>query len=295
MIALDIGGTKTTVLFSDKDKLLEFEKKYGEIIKESNKKQKYCVIPTFFKESREKFDEFFSFLKSLDNEIISTFPGIIRMEKVEGEWKFRLYSKRFPFMIGEYVDVNFAVNDVYAFAYHHAKKFFKDAYNRRKSILVIQIGTGVNAIHMNYYDYKELLILDKIFEAGHITMRQNDGKCFCGRKGCAELFISGRYLEKLGGGDPAAVFRDEALKKKFYENLASYLSSLVILTAPNKIVFGGSVAKSLDTVLIHKLVEDRFPHFKIHLNIEYEKDHSRLSNLRGLCDLYHRYKKGFLS
>ncbi len=291
MIALDIGGTKTSVFFSEKEHLIEFEKKYEEKIREVNKKQKFCIVPTFFRESREAFDEFFSFLRSLDGEIISTFPGIIRMEKVEGKWKFRLYSKRFPFLIGQYVNVSFAVNDVYAFAYHHAKKFFRDVYNRTKTLLVIQIGTGVNAIPLNYYDYKELLFLNKIIEAGHMILRQGNEECFCGRRGCAELYISGRYLEKLGGGDVHAVFRDEALKAEYYENLADYVSSLTILVAPNKIVFGGSVARSLDTMLLHKMVEERFPHFRIHLNIEYEKDTSRLSNIRGLVELYEKFRK----
>lgn len=291
MIALDIGGTKTSLFFSEKQNLLKFEKKYSSFIRNINKKQKFCVIPTFFKENEKSFASFFSFLKSLDKEIISTFPGIIKMEKVKGKWRFRLFSKHFPFLIGKYIDVNFAVNDVYAFSYYHAKKFFKEKENRDKTILAVQIGTGINAVHMNFYDYKELLFLRKIFEAGHVTMRQNKEQCFCGRKGCAELYVSGRYLEKIGNGNPLAVFRDEALKKEYYENLSSYISSLVIVLSPDKIVFGGSVSKSLDTALLHKLVEEKFPHFKIHLNIEYEKDSSTLSNLRGIIELYKKFRK----
>lgn len=291
MIALDIGGTRTSIFFSEKENLLEFEKEHSSLIREINKKQKFCTIPTFFNENENSFTHFFSYLKSLDAEIISTFPGIVRMEKVEGKWKFRLFSKRFPFLIGKYIEVNFAVNDVYAFAYYHAKKFFKDPENRDKSILVVQIGTGVNAVHMNYYDYKELLFLRKIFEAGHVIMRQNKEECFCGRKGCAELYISGKYLEQLGKGNVLSVFRDEALKKEYYENLSSYISSLVIALSPDKIVFGGGVAKSLDTAMLHKLVEEKFPHFRIHLNIEYEKDPSKLSNLRGLIYLYEKFRK----
>jgi hypothetical protein len=294
MIALDIGGTKTSLFFSEKEKLSLFEERYASFITEINKKQKYCVIPTrIFQESEEKYNEFFSYLKSMDSEIISTFPGIVKIEKEAGEWKFRLFSRRFPFLIGKYVDLNFAVNDLYAFAYYHARRFFKDPDNRDKTILAIQIGTGVNAVHMNYYDYKELLFLWKIFEAGHITMRQDAEQCYCGRKGCAELYVSGKFLEKLGNGDPTAVFRDEALKREYYTNLSLYISSLVILFSPNKIVFGGGVAKSLDTALLHKLMEENFPHFKIHLNIEYEKDQSRLSNLRGIVALYEKFKKKF--
>ena len=291
MIALDIGGTKTSIFFSEKGNLLKFEEKHASSVREINKKQKFCVIPTFFNESEKTYEEFFSYLRGLDNEIIAAFPGIVRIEKVEGKWKFKLFSKRFPFMIGKYVDVNFAVNDTYAFAYYHAKKFFKDPDNRDKTILVVQIGTGVNAVHMNFYDYRELTFLRKIFEAGHVTMKQDQEECFCGRKGCAELYISGKYLEKAGNGNPLAVFRDEALKKEYYENLSAYISSLVIAISPDKIVFGGGVTKSLDTAMIHKLVEEKFPHFRIHLNIEYEKDPSRLSALRGLIYLYEKFRK----
>ncbi len=292
MIALDIGGTKTAIFFSEKKNILSFENEWKNEIIEINKKQKYCVIPTFFKENEENFNGFISFLKSLDEEVISTFPGIVKMEKERGEWKFRVFSKKLPFLKGRYVDVNFAVNDVYAFAYYHAKKFFKDPDNRAKTILSIQIGTGVNAVHMNYYDYKQLIFLRKIFEAGHITMRQGKDACFCGRKGCAELYVSGKFLEKLGNGNPAAVFKDASLKREYYANLSLYVSSLVILFSPDKIVFGGSVAKSLDTALLHKLVEESFPHFRIHLNIEYEKDPSPLSNLRGLVSLYEKFRGG---
>ncbi|GEM_PF-2284858 len=295
MIALDIGGTKTSLFFSKKENLSAFEERYSSFITEINKKQKFCVIPTkIFQEPEEKFTKFFSYLKSLDNEIISTFPGIVKIEKEAGKWRFRIFSRRFPFLIGKCIDLNFAVNDLYAFAYYHARKFFKEPHNRDKTILTIQIGTGVNAMHMNYYDYKQLLFLRKIFEAGHVTMRQSAEQCYCGRKGCAELYISGKFLERLGNGDPTAVFKDEALKREYYTNLSLYVSSLVILFSPDKIVFGGNVAKSLDTALLHRLIEETFPHFKIHLNIEYEKDYSRLSILRGIVALYEKFKKKFL-
>ncbi|HIQ50054.1 MAG TPA: ROK family protein [Nanoarchaeota archaeon] len=293
MIALDIGGTKTSIFFSEKKNLKKFKKEYSSIIKEIDEKQKFCVIPTFFKNSKNDFIEFFSMLKSFDKEIISTFPGIVKIEKMQNEFKFKLFSAHFPFLIGKYIDVNFAINDVYAFAYYHARKFFKDPDNREKSILCIQIGTGVNAVHMNFYDYKKLIFLRKIFEAGHITLRQGKGKCFCGRKGCAELYVAGKYLEDIGKGNPLIVFKNNAFKKKYYENLSWYVSSLILVVSPDKIVFGGSVAKSLDIALLHKLVEEKFPHFRIHLNIEYEKDISRISNLYGLIHLYKKFKKRY--
>ncbi len=291
MIALDIGGTKTSIFFSKKDSLFSFEEKWNEIIKEVNIKQKYCVIPTFFNKNEKEFRGFFSYIKSLDEEIVCAFPGIVRIEESNGQRKFKVFSKKFPFMVGKYLDVNFAVNDVYAFAYFHAKKFFGKSKNRGKSILSIQIGTGVNAVHMNYYDYKNLLFLNKIFEAGHITMRQGKEVCFCGKNGCAELYISGKFLEKLGKGNPQRVFSNTKLKRVYYENLSGFVGSLVLLFSPDKIVFGGGVAKSLDLALIYKLIEKNFPYFKLHLNIEYEKDTSRISNLKGVVYLYRRFVK----
>ena len=49
MIALDIGGTKTSIFFSEKKNLKKFKKEYSSIIKEIDEKQKFCVIPTFLK------------------------------------------------------------------------------------------------------------------------------------------------------------------------------------------------------------------------------------------------------
>ena len=291
MIALDIGGTKTSIFFSTRRNFLSFKREWKERILETNEKQKYCIIPTFFRESKKNFSMLFSFLKSLDEEVISTFPGIVRMERKGGKWKFRVFSKKLPFLTGKCMNVNFAVNDVYAFAYYHARKFFKNPANRGKTILSIQIGTGVNAVHMNYYDYEQLLFLKKIFEAGHVTMRQGKERCFCGRRGCAELYVSGKFLEKLGNGNPAAVFKDASLKREYYANLSLYVSSLVILFSPDKIVLGGGVAKSLEPELLHKFVEESFPHFRIPLHIEYEVDPSPLSNLKGLVYLYNRFRK----
>ncbi len=292
MIALDMGGTKTSILFNNKEMIDRFLRKYGSAVIDKNYKQKYVVMKSeIIRKNKKGFDDFINFLKKMDDEIITTFPGTVNVEKEGHHYRFKVFSFKFPFLMNQYLDVNFVINDVYAFAYYHAYRFFKDPDNKRKTILVIQMGTGINALHFNYYDFKQLLLLNKKFEAGHITINLDGEQCPCGRKGCAEVYLGGERIKKMGKGDPKQVFRDAGLRKIYYGYLVPYVSSLVLAFSPDKIVFGGSAVKELDIMHLHKGIEASFPHFRMHLNIEYEKDDSFLSSLRGLVALYERFNK----
>ncbi|HDO19645.1 MAG TPA: ROK family protein [Thermoplasmatales archaeon] len=242
--------------------------------------------------SREsRFNSFVSLIKLIDHEIISTFPGIVRINVHKEDNSFTVYSKRFPFLIGKTLDFDFVTNDAPAFTYGHATEFFKEKINRNKTLLGLVIGTGINGAYMSYYDFKRLSFLKKTFEMGHITFQIDGERCFCGRKGCAELYTSGKYIERLGNGNISRVFSDETLRKRYYRNLATYLTSLVITISPDKIVFGGSVSKSLELPIIKDLLRENMPHHKIDLDIELERDTSVLSNIDGLKKLYRRFKK----
>ena len=294
MLALDIGGTKTSIFFSRRSSMERFIQDKGNAIIRHQPEERVCIISSkFFTKSQDDFENFFNYLRELDEEIISTFPGIVRMKKRGESIKFVAYTKKFGFSEKLEPDVDFLVNDVYAFAYHHADRFFKKKENASRTMLAVQIGTGLNAVHMNFYDFNEMLFLNKIIEAGHITMRQGQDECMCGRKGCAELYVSGRFLEKLGKGDYRKVFEDQKLKKEFYENLTDYLSSLIITFSPDKLVLGGSVAKSVDIKLVQDMVKDKFPYIEFELGLEYDVDTSSISNLKGLMALYKNFRKKY--
>lgn len=290
MIVLDIGGTKTLIWFRNKIKMREFANicRFG--LKEINNESKFCIIDTGSISERENFYDFLSIIRSLDKTIISTFPGIVRME-LDRKPRFKVFSRRFSFLNGKYLDLDFVLNDAPAFTYYHALSFFDKQENRDKILLGITIGTGLNAAYMNYWDFKRLNFINRFFEAGHLSFDRSKNPCFCGRSGCAELYISGKFLESLGNGDPKAVFADGELEKTFYSNLADYLVSLIVTVSPHEIVFGGGVSRDLDTVKLKEMVEGVFPHGKIDLGIVFRKDKSRLSNVKGLLAAYKSFKR----
>lgn len=289
MIALDIGGTKTLVWFSCKRKMEEFLRRFWFDFKKISYEEKFCIFDTRLIGEEESFFRFVSLIKDIDGKVISTFPGIVRME-LDEKPRFRVFSKRFPFLIGKYLDFDFVLNDAPAFTYYHASNFFRRSENRDKTLLGIVIGTGINASYMNYWDFKRLNFINRFFEAGHVPFDRSGRACFCGRSGCAELYVSGKYLEELGKGDPRVVFLDDELRERYYSNLADYITSLIVTISPHEIVFGGSVSKDLDLEILKQLIEHNFPHSKIDLGISFRKDQNVLSNVKGLIGVSRSFK-----
>ena len=289
MIALDIGGTKTLIRFSKKKTLLDFMNLSVFPVKELDTLKRYCIIDTKSISEEKGFREFLSLIKSLDQEIISTFPGIVRIDK---DGRFRVFSRRFPFLMGEYLDLDFVVNDAPAFTYNQACRFFSEKRNRDKTLMGVVIGTGINACYMNYLDFRKLTFLNRYFEAGHIRFGRSRDSCFCGRKGCAELYTSGVYLERVGEGDPKKVFSEDGLREEYYRNLAEYILSLILIVSPHVMVFGGRVSEDLDLDCLRELVGDIFPHSRMDVEVDFRKDTSRLSIVEGLEKLYRAYRKG---
>jgi fructokinase len=94
-------------------------------------------------------------------------------------------------------------------------------------------------------------------EWGHHTIAPSTGpKCYCGKKGCAETFISGgglenRYRELTGkkialkeildlyrNGDKLSV----SFMKIFFENFGVVLSNMINILDPDVVVLGGGVS-----------------------------------------------------
>ena len=80
MIAIDIGGTKTLIMFSSENKMKEFLDETDFDVRNVNFNDKYCTIGTSSIINESNFHGFVSTLKSIDGEVISTFPGIVRVE-----------------------------------------------------------------------------------------------------------------------------------------------------------------------------------------------------------------------
>jgi len=91
-------------------------------------------------------------------------------------------------------------------------------------------------------------------EWGHHTLHQNGNKCYCGKNGCVETYISGPALEKQWtkltkkteslpqiiqnlNGDIAKQWKDE-----FLENFGTALANVIDILDPDVIVLGGGVS-----------------------------------------------------
>lgn len=91
-------------------------------------------------------------------------------------------------------------------------------------------------------------------EWGHHTLHHNGNKCYCGKNGCVETYISGPALEKrwtqLTGEKQALVKIIENLddeksqqwKSEFLENFGTGLANVIDILDPNAIVLGGGLS-----------------------------------------------------
>ncbi|MGQ0771963.1 MAG: ROK family protein [Nitrososphaerota archaeon] len=91
-------------------------------------------------------------------------------------------------------------------------------------------------------------------EWGHHTLHQNGNKCYCGRLGCVETYISGPALEKrwkeLTGREQTlpSIVQDlgsekaQQWKREFLDNFGTGLANVIDILDPDAIVLGGGVS-----------------------------------------------------
>jgi fructokinase len=93
-------------------------------------------------------------------------------------------------------------------------------------------------------------------EWGHMSIDPNGPLCYCGQKGCAEMFISGgglekRYAEKYGAHRPlkeveAAYFAGEPraveFMQEFFDRFGRSMANLIDILDPDVVVIGGGVS-----------------------------------------------------
>lgn len=91
-------------------------------------------------------------------------------------------------------------------------------------------------------------------EWGHHTLRVNGNKCYCGKLGCVETYISGPALEKrwtalTGKTEPLPSIihnldteKGQQWKKEFLENFGIGLANVIDILDPDVIVLGGGIS-----------------------------------------------------
>jgi len=91
-------------------------------------------------------------------------------------------------------------------------------------------------------------------EWGHHTLHQNGKKCYCGKKGCVETYISGPALEQrwaeITGKNQflSEIVRDSGnskfiqWKQEFLDNFGTALANVIDILDPDVIVLGGGLS-----------------------------------------------------
>lgn len=127
------------------------------------------------------------------------------------------------------------------------------AAKNHKVVFGVIIGTGVGGgIVINGEIHKGRTYIAG--EWGHHTLRINGNKCYCGKLGCVETYISGPALEKrwteLTGKTeslPSIIHNLDAekgqqWKKEFLENFGIGLANVIDILDPDVIVLGGGIS-----------------------------------------------------
>ena len=89
-------------------------------------------------------------------------------------------------------------------------------------------------------------------EIGHLTIDKDGDLCGCGRRGCWELFASGRALARIAGKTRGEEVRDGIVNAERWalDAIATYaarvaegLADVVLILAPQLVVLGGGVSE----------------------------------------------------
>jgi len=247
VIGLDIGGTKIEIAVIENNKIIaqhrtptERHKGYAHIISNI----KYIIQ------------------KTLDdlNKSLSTFSGIgIGLPGAVDPISMKMINGNTQAFIGENIiddlkkeldsDINIkCANDANCFALAESilgvgKKYAKDSIG-----IGIILGTGCGS---------GIVINHQIFqgarggagEAGHTTLHENGRDCYCGKNGCAELYLSGRgvedqYFQSNGERKKATeILEDQKLREKYQKDLGKFLSNITNIIDPDYFVLGGGLSK----------------------------------------------------
>ncbi|MBE0532531.1 MAG: ROK family protein [Rhodospirillales bacterium] len=87
-------------------------------------------------------------------------------------------------------------------------------------------------------------------EIGHLTIRPDGPDCLCGANGCFERMCCGLWLERDNGRTVPELLADPAFVNGYVVNLSLGLKSAIMLLNPARIVIGGGIAKSGDTLFV---------------------------------------------
>lgn len=241
-IGIDLGGTKTEgVLLDDNLKIIERKR-----------------VPTVreYKKIIETISSLVNDLKSKASEkttvgvctpgIISQKTGLIKNSNTQCLIGMPL-KKDLEKILGQKISME---NDANCFAMAEAQLGAAKNYD---VVFGVIMGTGVGG---------GIVINGKLHrgrsniagEWGHHIIQPNGNKCYCGKSGCVETYISGpalerRWKELTGKAQPLPIIienlsnsKAKEWKKEFLENFAIGLANVINILDPDVVVLGGGLS-----------------------------------------------------
>lgn len=121
---------------------------------------------------------------------------------------------------------------------------FLGAGKKYDSVMMFTLGTGLGASLLKDKNLNSESVVDT--RLGHICLYEDGRECLCGKKGCAEAYVSATALKKYGDDNLYRLFKSNDVVHKnllanFYKDLTSIMLKSVELYNPNLIIVGGGV------------------------------------------------------
>jgi len=126
-----------------------------------------------------------------------------------------------------------------------------------KNMWMVTLGTGIGGGHV-LNGVVQRGVNGFAGEVGHIVVNPDGPRCGCGRKGCWEVYASGRGLKMLAAGEPGESVISRArtgdadaltVLEAWARWVAIGLSNLTNVSDPDVIVIGGGVSEAADIVM----------------------------------------------
>lgn len=118
--------------------------------------------------------------------------------------------------------------------------------NLKGKVMMLTLGTGLGSSVLVNDKLDETSVID--VRLGHYTLHENGRKCFCGKNGCVECYVSANGLKKSVNNDDLTFVMEN--KAKYEKEIAEFILDFekVIneakrLYSPDVIVVGGGLVE----------------------------------------------------
>jgi len=126
-----------------------------------------------------------------------------------------------------------------------------------RNMWMVTLGTGIGGGHV-VNGVVQRGVNGFAGEIGHMVVNPDGPRCTCGRKGCWEVYASGRGLGMLASGEPGESVIERSRRgdadavtvlEAYARWVAIGLSNLTNVSDPDVIVIGGGVSEAADIVM----------------------------------------------